>query len=89
MEQYTASKKNTLNLRVPKQKCLKTFKGKENPTEFPVRMHSMVISVKNVRNLYMFLHTQKIPGEYSCNRDYTFTLHFMFFYLVKKRCCCC
>ena len=31
----------------------------------------------------MFLHTQKIPGEYSCNCDFTFTLH-VFFYLVKK-----
>lgn len=34
---------------------------------------------------YMFLHTQKIPEEYSCNCDFTFTLHFMFFSILLKK----
>ena len=29
MKQYIAGKKNMLNLRVPKQKCLKSIKGKK------------------------------------------------------------
>lgn len=54
MKQNTADKKNMLNLRVLIKKCLR-------PNKFPVSMHSMVISVKNVKNvcLYIFRKFQK------------------------------
>lgn len=46
----------------------KTFKGKKQ-NKFPVSMHSMVISVKNVKNVCMFVYIQKIPKENPCNCD--------------------